>query len=187
MATSIKPSDEELVHAAQQGRQEAFNVLFERYLPLVHNRVRYVVPEQDAEDVTQEVFIAAIRSLRNFRGESLFSTWLRTLTNRQVADYYRRRKPTIGFANAYPGREDFEEVTALVAENSDYSLEERVALRQALLNLPSNYQEIILLRFVEGLQFNEIAQLQNQSLEATKSTFRRAISALQNQWDKNDA
>jgi RNA polymerase sigma-70 factor (ECF subfamily) len=89
MATSIKPSDEELVRSAQQGRQEAFNLLFERHLPLVYNRVRYTVPEQDAEDVTQEVFIAAMRSLGNFRGESQFSTWLRTLTNRQVADYYR--------------------------------------------------------------------------------------------------
>ncbi|HNT23067.1 MAG TPA: RNA polymerase sigma factor [Anaerolineales bacterium] len=187
MATPTKPSDEDLVHAAQQGRQEAFNVLFERYLPLVHNRVRYVVPEQDAEDVTQEVFVAAIRSLRSFRGESLFSTWLRTLTNRQVADYYRRRKPSLGFADTNPRHEDFEEVTALVAENSDNSLEERVALRQALLKLPANYQEIILLRFVEGLQFNEIAQLQNQSLEATKSTFRRAISALQSQWENKNA
>ena len=187
MATPRKPSDEELVGAAQQGRQEAFNLLFERYLPLVHNRVRYIVPEQDAEDVTQEVFIAAMRSLGKFRGESLFSTWLRTLTNRQVADYYRRRNPTHdpGFSN--PGREDFDEVTALVAENPDHSLEERIALRQALRKLPPNYQEIILLRFIEGLQFNEIAQLQEQSLEATKSLFRRAISALQSQLEENNA
>jgi RNA polymerase sigma factor (sigma-70 family) len=77
-------------------------------------------------------------------------------------------------------------VTALVAEKPDSSLEERVALRQALVKLPSNYQEIILLRFVEGLQFNEIAQLQNQSLEATKSLFRRAISALQSRLEESN-
>jgi RNA polymerase sigma-70 factor (ECF subfamily) len=74
-------SDEHLIQRFQQGDLDAFNSLYERYQPKVRNRVRYVVPEVDVEDVIQEVFIAALKSLRSFRGESLFSTWLRTLTN----------------------------------------------------------------------------------------------------------
>jgi DNA-directed RNA polymerase specialized sigma24 family protein len=63
-------------------------------------------------------------------------------------------------------------------------LEERVFLQGTLQKLPANYREIILLRLAEDLQFNEIAELTNQSLEATKSLFRRAIAALRNQLDE---
>ena len=72
---------------------DAFNELYERYLPVVYRRVRYMIPEQDVDDVTQEVFIAVVRSIKSFRGDSLFSTWLRTLVKRQIADFYRRRGP----------------------------------------------------------------------------------------------
>jgi len=57
-------------------------------------------------------------------------------------------------------------------------MEERIYIQRALQQLPENYREIILLRFAEDLQFNEIADLTNQNLEATKSLFRRAIAAL---------
>ena len=93
MASTIQTSDEDLIRAAQAGGEEAFDLLYERYFPLVFKRVRYVIPEDDIEDVTQDIFIAVIRSLKNFRYEARFSTWLRTLVNRQVADYYRGRRP----------------------------------------------------------------------------------------------
>ena len=57
-------------------------------------------------------------------------------------------------------------------------LDDLILIRQALKELPEHYQEVILLRFAEGLKFNEIAQIQGQSLEATKSLYRRAIAAL---------
>jgi RNA polymerase sigma-70 factor, ECF subfamily len=67
--------------------------------------------------------------------------------------------------------------------NTSKMLEERVFIQGALSKLPDNYREIILLRFAEDLQFNEIAELMDQNLEATKSLFRRAISALRNHLD----
>src|SRR5512145_134315 len=87
------PSDDHLVRRVQSGDQEALNLLYEQYLPAVYNRVRFTIPECDVEDVTQEVFIAVMRSICGFRGEARFATWLYTLTRRQIADYYRRRKP----------------------------------------------------------------------------------------------
>ena len=85
--------DEDLIRAAQEGRLDAFTALYELYLPMVYNRVCYVIPVEDVDDVTQEIFIAVMRSLRTFRFQARFSTWLRTLVNRQVADYYRERNP----------------------------------------------------------------------------------------------
>ncbi len=83
--------DAELVRLAQAGSLEAFTALYERYFAVVFSRVRYLVPEQDVEDVIQEIFITVMRSLKTFKGTSQFGTWLRTLTNRRIADYYRRR------------------------------------------------------------------------------------------------
>ena len=84
-------SDEILIQHFKAGRVEAFDLLYYRHLPNVYKRVRYVVPENDVEDVTQEIFIAALKSITSFRGDSKFGTWLRTLTNHKVAEFYRKR------------------------------------------------------------------------------------------------
>ncbi|HNO92897.1 MAG TPA: RNA polymerase sigma factor, partial [Anaerolineales bacterium] len=136
---------------------------------------RYVVPPNDVEDVTQEIFIAALKSLSSFRGDSKFGTWLRTLTNHKVAEFYRKRT-----RKQEPQLAPLSDAIAQVAGSTSQSMEDRIFLQRALLNLPENYQEILLLRFAEDLQFNEIAELTNQNLEATKSLFRRAVTALRN-------
>ena len=84
-------TDELLIQHFKDGRKEAFDLLYYRHLPKVYKRVRYVVPENDVEDVTQEIFIAALNSIPSFRGDAKFSTWLRTLTNHKVAEFYRKR------------------------------------------------------------------------------------------------
>lgn len=172
--------DTELVRLAQEGKLEAFNTLYERYLPVVFNRVRYTVPEADVEDVTQEIFIAVIRSLHSFRGDSQFNTWLRTLTNRQVADYYRRKRPAHNSVEAIESDDEMGHTrTELIERPTD--VEEAITLRHALVNLPDSYREIILMRFADGLKFNEIAEMSGRSLEATKSLFRRAVTELRKQ------
>jgi RNA polymerase sigma-70 factor (ECF subfamily) len=165
--------DEHLIQRFKQGDLDAFNCLYERYLPLVHNRVRYVVPEVDVEDVIQEVFIAMLKSLHTFRGESLFSTWLRTLINYKVAEYYRRRN-----RKQDPREAPIAEAESLADDSNAPQMEERIALRHALKAMPENYREVVLLRFSDGMQFDEIAVTMGSNLEATKSLFRRAVAAL---------
>ena len=175
------PSDEHLVRRVQSGDQEAFTLLYERYLPTVYNRVRFTIPECDVEDVTQEIFIAVMKSVCGFRGDARFSTWLYTLSRRQIADYYRRRKPVddpVELVQTEDG-EDMDEFPITQAELGRDTLDDRIVLRQAMKNLPENYQEVLLLRFAEGMQFNEIAALQGVNIEATKSLFRRAVASLQ--------
>jgi RNA polymerase sigma-70 factor (ECF subfamily) len=175
-------SDEHLIQRFKQGDLDAFNSLYERYLPRVQNRVRYVVPEPDIEDVTQEVFIAVLKSLGSFRGESLFSTWLRTLTNFKVAEYYRRRN-----RKQDPREVPLTEAETLPDGSNGISMEERITLRKALICMPEKYREIILMRFSEGMQFEEIAKSTGSNLEAAKSLFRRAMAALRkNLEEKND-
>src|SRR5512138_2567965 len=166
MTVQPAASDELLIKQFKDGNSNAFNELYQRHLPGVYKRVRYMVPEQDVEDTTQEVFIAALKSLHSFRGEAQFGTWLRTLTNHKIAEYYRksnrkREAPKVSFDDA---RDHSDGSTAR-------KLEECLALRKALQQIPEQYQEVILLRFVDGLQFSEIAALHGQHLEATKSLF----------------
>ncbi len=170
------PSDELLIQNFKDGKSEAFDLLYVRHLPKVYNRVRYVVPENDVEDVTQEIFLAAMKSLVSFRGDAQFGTWLRTLTNHKVAEYYRKRarkqEPKLA-----PLSDAFGQMTG----GTSQSMEDRIVLQRALQNLPENYREVLLLRFAEDMQFNEIADHTGQNLEAVKSLFRRAVAALRTQ------
>jgi RNA polymerase sigma-70 factor (ECF subfamily) len=178
---TIQPaeSDEFLIRQFREGNSNAFSELYQRHFPRVYKRVRYLIPEQDAEDVTQEIFIAALKSLPQFRGEAQFSTWLRTLTNNKIAEYYRKQTRK-GETPQVPLDEAFN-----VSEGSSaHGLEERIAIRRALRQLPGQYTEVILLRFAEGLKFHEIADLDGQNLESIKSLFRRALAALRDELDK---
>jgi RNA polymerase sigma-70 factor (ECF subfamily) len=172
-------SDELLIQRFKDGNKEAFDALYHRHLPRVFKRVRYVIPENDVEDVTQEIFIAALKSLSAFRGDAQFATWLRTLTNHKVAEFYRKRS-----RKQEPRLAPLSDALSEVTGGTSKTLEERIYLQKALLSLPDNYREVLLLRFAEDMQFNEIAELTNQNLEAVKSLFRRAVTALRNHLDK---
>ena len=162
-------TDEALVKLAQNGNRAAFETLCDRYLPSVYSRLCALLPLDAAEDVTQEVFIAALRGLERFKGRSLFRTWLASITRNKVADYYRKQ-----------GRSPSTVPLDGAAENLARSdaWEECVLVRAALRQLPVHYQEVLLLRFAEGLPFKEIAQILEISLEASKSRYRRAIAAM---------
>jgi RNA polymerase sigma-70 factor, ECF subfamily len=179
--------DEQIVQYAQQGRLDAFTAIYERYLPTVYNRVRFTIPSQDVEDVTQEVFIAVMRSLKTFRGEARFSTWLRTIVNRQIADYYRRRQPQEFELKAEYTITQLSPTSQSLINTSTFPTDDLMFVRQALNRLPDKYKEILLLRFADGMHFSEIAFLNKDSLEATKSLFRRAVAALRKNMEDANA
>jgi RNA polymerase sigma-70 factor (ECF subfamily) len=177
MTSPSNSTEANLIFQAQQGQQEAVSSLVEIYLPIVYQRIRFKIPEEDVEDVTQDVLIAMMKSLSQFRGAAKFSTWLYTLVNRKVADYYRRRHPPD--VQPLDLNEDIYE-----HRNIHYNSpvrDEHFAIRLAFKKLPNHYQEVLLQRFVDEIPFNEIAQQNGQSLEAIKSLFRRAVIALRNE------
>ena len=174
-------SDEELVNSAKQGDLDAFTSLYRRYFSVVYKRVCYVIPEADVEDVTQEVFIALLRSIKNFEARALFRTWFRTLTTRQIAEYYRNKNRKISSSLL-----ELDEIENLADHHSHENIELQILVRKALNELPEQYREIILMRFAEDLSFNEIAGLLNRHPEGTKSLFRRAISALTQKLEEKD-
>lgn len=181
MTSLSNVSDEHLIQQFVQGDLFAFDSLYNRHVRAVYRRVRYTVPETDVEDVTQDVFYAALRYLPKFRGEAQFTTWLRTITNRKVAEYYRRRA-----RKKENMQVDLEHAEKQGDHTSARLLEDRAALRAALLALRQDYREIILLRLAEDMPFKEIACLLKKNPEAVKSLFRRAMSAFVTQLEIYD-
>ncbi len=163
------------------GDKQAFFALYNRYLNKVYNRVKSKIPAQEAEDVTQDVFFAVSRSLKSYKQEARFNTWLYTIVNRQIADFYRRRGRQ---SNPVEVEVDLENGERVPSSFDSGDIDQRLLIQRALDSLPDHYQEVILMRFADGLTFNEIAQERDQSLEAIKSLYRRAIQAARTAMDE---
>ena len=163
-----KDVQQDLALKAQGGDKEAIGALYDEFLPVVYRRVCTLVPLLDAEDVTQEIFISMVRSISNFRGDALFSTWLYNIVHRRVADYYRRNAEKL----------DQPEIDENIAsDQTTIGLDNVLLLKQILNRLSYQQREIILLRIVDGLSFKEIAQKLEIELGAAKLRFYRAISS----------
>ena len=165
-------TDEELVEQIKDGNRESLDVLIRTYLPIVGNRVHRLVPEYDAEDVTQEIFLSLVDSIGNFQGKSAFATWFHRIIMNRVMDYYRRI--------SYRQREKH--------QNSRVSdpwklTDSELTLREVLVRVPDKYKEILVLRFLEDLSFGDIAERLGLTYEAARYRYRRAISMAQKRMD----
>ena len=166
---SAAESDDMLAEKARLGNRGAFELLCDRYLPVVYHRLRMKLPISAVDDVTQEVFLAATRSIRHFRGEASFCTWILRIAQHKIVDYYRGE-----------GRDPEPALLDPEMEHGAISGDWReiIVVRAALEQLPEHYQVILLLRFAEGLPFQDIAQRLGISLDAAKSRYRRAVAAI---------
>jgi RNA polymerase sigma-70 factor, ECF subfamily len=156
-----------LVQRTQQGDRGAFRILFDRY----HRRVFAVAlgvvkNPQDAHDVVQEAFVKVHRHLGNFQGASSFYTWLYRITMNLSIDHIRRKKSArqVDFDEAVGRGEDADDpghVLPAIANadpgktHSRKELAEKI--QQALATLPEIHRQVILLRELEGLSYEEIA------------------------------
>lgn len=157
-ADGLEPAtDAALVRAARLGDDLAFGELVDRHGPGMLRYARRLVAgsEADASEVVQEAFISAWKNIDSFRGESSLKTWLFRLVHRRAVDLQRHRRPT-------PIDDDLLSRVVRVADDNplqdvmDSELLE--ALQQALDELPWNQRAAWLLREVEGLGYDEIAQ-----------------------------
>ncbi|HET9261547.1 MAG TPA: sigma-70 family RNA polymerase sigma factor [Vicinamibacterales bacterium] len=154
-------ADRGLVEAAAAGDREAFDQLVRRYQGLIVGLARSLTAGNvDAEDIAQEVFVRAWRSLGGFRGESTFRTWIHRIAINVVRSHQGRlarlrrmfqsrsadRSPVIDPIESAPDRRDLEEHILL-----------RDAIDKALASLPEDLRLAVVLRDVQGLEYKEIA------------------------------
>ena len=171
-------SENELIRLAQSGDGEAFCQLARRYERRIFSlALHYCRSSHDAEDLSQEAWLKAYRSLRSFRGESSFYTWVRQITINTFLNYKRRAKmldkeviPTDAEGLEHPHARSVEESL------NDKILVEKVM--QALGELTSQQRLIFLLKHREGMTYDEIAASLGCSAGTVKKSLFRAVLKL---------
>jgi len=158
--------DAALVDRARAGEAAAFEVLVKHHqaaaFALAYQMVRH---REDAQDIAQEAFVRVFRGLRDFQGQAAFKTWLHRIVVNLALDALRRRSrhPAAPYDDAREaGGEAREERGIRPEENPDRALEARAAgeaIRMALEELPAPQRATLLLREVEGLSYQEIAEV----------------------------
>jgi RNA polymerase sigma-70 factor (ECF subfamily) len=170
-------SDFALTRRAQAGDTSALEELYCRHNRRVYSlclRMTANVPE--AEDLTQEVFVRLFDEVGSFRGESAFTTWLHRLTVNLVLMYFRRHK--VRFERP---TEDIElpEQSATSTEGPErLTVVERLALEEALAELPPGYRAVFVLFDIEGYTHDEVARLLGCSEGTSKSQLCKARAKL---------
>ena len=159
------------------GDADAFGALYERHLDAIFRYVYYRVGDtREAEDLTEQVFLRAWEAIPRYRQRSTpFTSWLYRIAHNAVVDFHRDRKWTV----PVPSHELFEirgerpsSVQQVIAA------EEAARLASAIGQLPEEQQQVVVLRFVEGLGHAEVARVLGKSPGACRVIQHRALAAL---------
>jgi RNA polymerase sigma-70 factor (ECF subfamily) len=177
--------DQELVKRVQKGDKKAFDLLVIKYQQKVVNLVmRYVGDYTEALDVAQEAFIKAYRALPNFRGDSAFYTWLYRIAVNTAKNHLASegRRSSLGDVDAevaerYEGGERLREQAT--PEHFLCEDELLVVIRQAIRDLPEDLRTAITLRELEGLSYEEIAEVMGCPIGTVRSRIFRAREAIE--------
>ncbi len=181
--------DRTLVDRFKSGDQAAFDEMVTRYWDRIYAMVHQLLRNpQDAEEVTQDAFIRAHRGLVNFRGDSAFSTWLYQIATNLARNRYwywwrRKRDKTVSFDQPVKEGSDLplSEVFAAELETPDdvtvtQEFVDRIA--KCMEKLGAKHREILILRNVKNLSYEEIASILQISVGTVKSRIARARESL---------
>ena len=178
--------EEELrsVESVLGGDVNAFETLVLSYEKNVYNlALRMVKNPEDASDMAQEAFIRAYNSLASFRGESKFSVWLYRIVSNVCLDFLRSRSrhPTVSLSVENDEGEETELDIPDESQSPEALLERRLtrdSVRRGLDALSEEYRQILLLREIQGLSYDEIAETLSMELGTVKSRIFRARKKL---------
>jgi RNA polymerase sigma-70 factor (ECF subfamily) len=172
-ATTI--TDFDLVRSVVAGDQPAFETLYQRHHRKVYSLcLRMLGNQADAEDAMQDVFVQVYRRINTFQGESAFTTWLYRLTVNVVLMSLRKK------SRKHREEPTEDEVLQSLADNAALShshqvpIIDRIALEQAIEQLPSGYRHVLVLHDMEGFEHEEIGQMLGITAGTSKSQLHKA-------------
>lgn len=175
---------EALINKLKKGDQSGFTEAMDLYQDMVYNTsISIVQNADDADDITQEVFVQVYLSINSFKGESKFSTWLYRITISKALDHEKKkkRKKRSGLVQSLFGGSDNETTHPVEFNHPGVQLEkkERAAeLFNALKQLPDKQRIAFTLNKIEGQSYQEVADIMNTSLFAVESLMGRAKNNL---------
>lgn len=172
-------SEQEFILSLQKGDPQAFKQLVETWQNMVYNTVLSIVQDiQEAEDVSQEVFIQVYQSVKNFRGDAKLSTWIYRVAVTKALDAERKKKTKKRVANlkSWIGLGEKEEDAAhfnhpgVQLDNKELA----AILFKAMQKLPENQRIAFTLIKAEGLSYDETAEIMNVTVKAVEALMHRA-------------
>lgn len=163
----------QLIAHAQSGNAEAVTELYQTHVDRIYRYVAYRVPDTEAEDITSDVFTTMVTDLGKYIYTGApFESWLYSIARARIADFHRKR------------RQDVEEINEQIADQT-LQPEERMVqtqeyetIKNALGQLSAAEQEILILRFVERLGHDKVAEITGKSLAAVRTMQHRALTKL---------
>jgi RNA polymerase sigma-70 factor, ECF subfamily len=171
-------NDDMALAQAGEGSNEAFGVLYERYVSRIYNYIYYRTGNQaDAEDLTARVFFRAMHHIKNYQNRGLpFSAWLYRIAHNLVANWHRdnSRRPEITLEEGMIVHHQGQEHPEYVLLKS----EERERLLRMIRRLPPDRQQLLILKFVEHQSNAEIGQIMGRTEGAVKSLYHRTLLSL---------
>lgn len=179
-------SDEALVERAKKGDLDAFEMLVSRYERKVYTiAYRLTGHHEDASDIAQDAFIRVYTRLGDFRGDSSFYTWLTRIVTNACKDELRRRKRQNVTYLDQPVESDDGDMTRQMADEAtdgpEQALERREmqsSVQKAIQSLDDHFRMVLVMRDIQGLSYNQIADALGENLGTVKSRLNRARSAL---------
>ena len=179
-----------LIEKLKQGDEAAFKQVVETWQNMVYNTALGILQNaQDAEDVAQEVFVQAYQSVKTFKAESKFSTWLYRITISKALDHVRRKKRKKRFAYV---QSLFGSENQTIIEQPDFhhpgvaldNKERAAILFKAIDHLPENQKVAFSLHKLEGLSYQEISEVMKTTLSSVESLMHRAKNNLKKWLEK---
>ena len=164
--------EQEWIDAAKKGSRGAFNQIYQQHVGKVYALcLRMLSNQEQAEDVTQEVFVQVWLKLDNFRGDAKFSTWLHSVATNTVLTYLRKQKNWL--------QRVFSIEDSPQAEPTGNAIQELSDLDKLILKLPEKARIVFVLFAVEGYRHEEIANMLDMAVGSSKSHYHRARNLLQ--------
>jgi RNA polymerase sigma-70 factor (ECF subfamily) len=169
-------NESDLIERFKKGDRSAFEAIVLRHQDRIYNLCRYMLRDpRDAQDAAQDVFLKAYRGLKDFRPESSLYTWIYRIAVTTCLDYRRKLRREV--LRGEPLTEDLPSDEAFT-ERLDDAKEISESIRKALQKLPEKLRAAIVLREIEELSYEEIAQVVHTSVGTVKSRISRAREQL---------
>ena len=170
-----------LLQQAVRRDRTAFSTLYDLHIDRVYKFVFYWLPSQaDAEDITQEVFFRAWRSIDKYKvSESPFIAWLITIARNLVNSHYRSAKKLVPLDDMDPAGDSNPQKEAEINFTRDY-------IRDAIMKLKGDKQSVIQMRFISEMSYEEVAKAMNKSEGAVRVLQYRALKELKSIMEKSN-
>jgi len=154
---------------------DAFREVLRRFQSKIYTYVRnIIVSREDADDITQLVFIKVWKNLGSFRAESKLSTWIYRIASNETITFLRKKRPEIDFDSA-----QIFMVDALQQDETISEKEIEAKLQKALCYLPFKQKLVFVLKYFEDLSYEDISDLTQTSVSALKSSYHHAVKKIE--------